>query len=78
MSCATVRVGASCMLFMLSTGRVVIGVVGRPRVFPLNDDLNRSLPRMSSCGTCGLGGIRRSPRLAPMPEGSRCFCSGAR
>jgi hypothetical protein len=23
---------------MLSTGRVVIGVVGRPRVFPLNDD----------------------------------------
>jgi len=35
MSCATVRVGASCMLFMLSTGRVVVGVVGRPRVFPV-------------------------------------------
>ncbi len=33
--CATVRVGASCMLFMLSTGRVVMGVVGRPRVFPV-------------------------------------------
>src|SRR5664279_4175 len=35
MSCATVRVGASCMLFMVSTGRVVVGVVGRPRVFPV-------------------------------------------
>jgi len=35
MSCATVRVGASCMLFMLSTGRVVVGAVGRPRVFPV-------------------------------------------
>lgn len=35
MSCATVRVGASCMLFTVSTGRVIVGVVGMPRVFPV-------------------------------------------
>lgn len=35
MACATVRVGASRMSFMVSTGRVVTDVVGRPRVFPV-------------------------------------------